>query len=105
MGVLMGGTRKWVQMGVVLVHAENGHPPDHPGDPESHCKDRRVQRRLARLGYARESIGSSTRIEGSKLSDREVEQLLSNLEIKSFATRDEQEVVGYAELMDLVFSS
>ncbi len=52
-----------------------------------------------------ESIGSSTRIEGSKLSDREVEQLLSNLEIKSFSTRDEQEVAGYAELMDLVFSS
>ena len=52
-----------------------------------------------------ESIGSSTRIEGSKLSDREVEQLLSNLEMKSFATRDEQEVAGYAELMDLVFSS
>ena len=52
-----------------------------------------------------ESIGSSTRIEGSKLSDREVEQLLSNLEIKSFATRDEQEVAGYADLMDLVFSS
>ena len=52
-----------------------------------------------------ESIGSSTRIEGSKLSDREVEQLLSNLEIKSFATRDEQEVAGYAELMDLVFST
>ena len=52
-----------------------------------------------------ESIGSSTRIEGSKLSDREVEQLLSNLEIQSFTTRDEQEVAGYAELMDLVFSS
>lgn len=52
-----------------------------------------------------ESIGSSTRIEGSKLSDREVEQLLSNLEIKSFTTRDEQEVAGYAELMDLVFSA
>ena len=52
-----------------------------------------------------ESIGSSTRIEGGKLSDREVEQLLSNLEIQSFATRDEQEVAGYAELMDLVFSS
>ncbi len=52
-----------------------------------------------------ESIGSSTRIEGSKLSDREVERLLSKLDIKSFATRDEQEVAGYAELMDLVFSS
>ena len=52
-----------------------------------------------------ESTGSSTRIEGSKLSDREVQQLLANLEVKSFATRDEQEVAGYAELMDLVFSS
>jgi Fic family protein len=52
-----------------------------------------------------ESIGSSTRIEGSKLSDRDVERLLSNIQIKSFATRDEQEVAGYAELMDLVFGS
>ena len=52
-----------------------------------------------------ESIGSSTRIEGSKLSDREVEMLLSNLEIKSFATRDEQEVAGYADVMALLFES
>lgn len=50
-----------------------------------------------------ESIGSSTRIEGSKLSDREVERLLANLEIKSFASRDEQEVAGYAEAMETVF--
>jgi Fic family protein len=52
-----------------------------------------------------ESIGSSTRIEGSKLSNREVERLLSNLEIKAFASRDEQEVGGYAETMELVFRS
>ena len=52
-----------------------------------------------------ESIGSSTRIEGSKLSDRDVEKLLGNLEIKSFDTRDEQEVAGYSDLMDLVFSA
>ncbi|WP_296542679.1 Fic family protein [Rhodoferax sp.] len=52
-----------------------------------------------------ESIGSSTRIEGSKLSDREVEQLLANLKIKRFDTRDEQEVAGYAEVMDVVFSA
>lgn len=52
-----------------------------------------------------ESIGSSTRIEGARLSDREVERLLSNLDIKSFATRDEQEVAGYAEAMETVFSS
>ncbi|MFP5461566.1 MAG: Fic family protein [Gammaproteobacteria bacterium] len=52
-----------------------------------------------------ESIGSSTRIEGSRLSDREVESLLSKLQIRSFETRDEQEVAGYAEVMELVFSS
>jgi Fic family protein len=52
-----------------------------------------------------ESIGSSTRTEGSKLSDREVEKLLSNLEIKSFNTPDEQEVAGYAETMELIFQS
>jgi Fic family protein len=52
-----------------------------------------------------ESIGSSTRIEGSELSDRDIERLLSNLQIKSFSTRDEQEVAGYAKVMELVFHS
>ncbi len=52
-----------------------------------------------------ESVGSSTRIEGSSLSDREIEKLLSSLEIQSFKTRDEQEVAGYAALMDTVFHS
>jgi Fic family protein len=64
-----------------------------------------------RLGALRkvatiESVGSSTRIEGSKLSDAEVEALLSRaIAIKSFKTRDEQEVAGYAEAMDLVFEA
>jgi Fic family protein len=58
-------------------------------------------RRIATI----ESIGSSTRIEGSRLTDREVEQLLAKLEIKRFASRDEQEVAGYAEVMETVFQS
>jgi Fic family protein len=52
-----------------------------------------------------ESIGSSTRIEGSRLSDREVERLMSNLEIKAFGSRDEQEVAGYADVMETLFAS
>jgi hypothetical protein len=52
-----------------------------------------------------ESIGSSTRIEGSRLTDREVERLLANLEIKKFSTRDEQEVAGYAEVMETIFQA
>jgi len=50
-----------------------------------------------------ESIGSSTRIEGSRLTDREVERLLANLEIKQFASRDEQEIAGYADVMETVY--
>jgi len=52
-----------------------------------------------------ESIGSSTRIEGARLSDREVEHLLSRLEIRQFASRDEEEVAGYASVMETVFAS
>jgi Fic family protein len=42
-----------------------------------------------------ESIGSSTRIEGVKLSDKEIEVLLQQTD-KTFQTRDEQEVASYA---------
>ena len=52
-----------------------------------------------------ESIGSSTRIEGAKLSDREVEALLSGLTPTSFRNRDEEEVAGYAETIKLIHES
>ena len=52
-----------------------------------------------------ESIGSSTRIEGSKLSDHEVEKLLLDIQVKNFESRDEQEVAGYAKTMELIFQS
>ena len=51
-----------------------------------------------------ESVGSSTRIEGSRMTDREVEKLLGRLEASSFQTRDEQEVAGYAYVMEQVFA-
>jgi len=52
-----------------------------------------------------ESVGSSTRIEGAQLTDMQVETLLSNLSATSFKTRDEQEVAGYAEAMDMIFQA
>ncbi len=51
-----------------------------------------------------ESVGSSTRIEGSRMTDREVEELLGKIDIGSFRTRDEQEVAGYAYIMEQVFA-
>lgn len=53
-----------------------------------------------------ESVGSSTRIAGTMLSDAEVEDLLSRaISINAFKTHDKQEVAGYAEAMDLVFEA
>jgi Fic family protein len=58
-------------------------------------------RRIATI----ESVGSSTRIEGVRLTDEEVEKLLSRLETTSFVSRDEEEVAGYAITMEIVFDS
>lgn len=52
-----------------------------------------------------ESIGSSTRIEGAELSDSAIESLLGQVGKQSFIHRDEQEVVGYAEVMETVFEN
>lgn len=52
-----------------------------------------------------ESVGSSTRIEGVKLTNAQVEALLSGLGTQSFTSRDEEEVAGYAALMETVFTS
>ena len=52
-----------------------------------------------------ESIASSTRIEGVKLSDAQVETLLSNINNTSFRNRDEEEVVGYSDAIDLILSN
>ena len=46
-----------------------------------------------------ENVGSSTRIEGAKLSDHEVEKLLARIEIQKFKNLDEQEVARYAKAM------
>ena len=52
-----------------------------------------------------ESIGSSTRIEGSTLTDNEVKQLIDSVKITSFKTRDEQEVFGYYEVLNLILDT
>ena len=51
------------------------------------------------------TIASSTRIEGVKLTDKQVETLLSKVKRKSFKSRDEEEVVGYSDAMDLILEN
>ncbi len=52
-----------------------------------------------------ESIGSSTRIEGGTLTDKEIKDLLNNIKITQLNTRDEQEVMGYYDTLELIFEN
>ena len=52
-----------------------------------------------------QSVGSSTRLEGSKLNDREVEDLLGRPGVTEFRSRDEEEVAGHAYVMDQVIDA
>jgi len=51
------------------------------------------------------STGASTRIEGAKLNDSEVEDLMRGIAVQKFKDRDVQEVKGYYELLKNVFDS
>lgn len=51
------------------------------------------------------STGASTRIEGAKLRDEDIEKLMKGLSIQKFADRDKQEVKSYYELLENVFNS
>ncbi|MBU3964430.1 Fic family protein [Patescibacteria group bacterium] len=51
------------------------------------------------------STGASTRIEGARLSDEDVEKLMRGIDIQKFTDRDKQEVKGYFELLENIFNS
>src|ERR1700690_1390483 len=51
------------------------------------------------------STGASTRIEGAKLSDEDIEKMMRGISIQKFSNRDEQEVQGYFELLQNVFEA
>jgi Fic family protein len=51
------------------------------------------------------STGASTRIEGSRMSDEEIERLIRGLKTKSPKGRDAEEVAGYADLLGRIFDN
>ena len=61
----------------------------------------KVMKRIATI----ESVGSSNRIEGNKMTDEQIEELFSRIDKKSFTTRDEQEVAGYSDLLTIIFDN
>lgn len=67
-------------------------------------KENRYLQELRKMATI-ESVGSSTRIEGVKLTDKEIEKIIANVKIEKLKTRDEQEVVGYWETLDTVIDN
>ncbi len=67
-------------------------------------KENRYLQELRKIATI-ESIGSSTRIEGVKLTDKEIAKIISNINIDKLKTRDEQEVAGYWETLDTVIDN
>lgn len=67
-------------------------------------KENRYLKELRRIATI-ESIGSSTRIEGATLTNQEVQELLDNLKINELKSRDEQEVIGYYELLEYIIKN
>lgn len=61
----------------------------------------KIMKRVATI----ESVGSSNRIEGNKMTDEQIEELFSHIDKKSFKTRDEQEVAGYSDLIATIFDN
>lgn len=66
-----------------------------------HSKHLKELKKIATI----ESIGSSTRIEGATLTNTEVEKLLKSVKITKLKTRDEEEVVGYYELLQIILDN
>ena len=64
-------------------------------------RERQSLKQLKSIATVR-SVGASTRIEGSRMSNEEVKALLDNLEITKLEDRDSQEVVGYFEVLELI---
>src|SRR5439155_713835 len=52
-----------------------------------------------------DSVGAATRVQGSRLTDREIERLVSSLGTGSFGTPDEQKIAGYASALELVLEA
>jgi len=64
-------------------------------------KEKQSLNQLKNIATVR-SVGASTRIEGSKMSNDEIKALLDNIDITKIESRDQQEVVGYFDVLDLI---
>src|ERR1700683_3414162 len=101
-----------------LIHTTRFSPPDWMAilnelsqldrfDASWKAIERRERQTLSQLKSIAtvRSVGASTRIEGSTMADAEVQALLNHLDVTKLTERDQQEVVGYWETLNLITES
>ncbi|WPV69201.1 hypothetical protein [Chitinophaga sp. LS1] len=67
-------------------------------------RERQNLKQLKSIATVR-SVGASTRIEGSRMSDDEVKVLIDKLSVSKLEDRDSQEVAGYFNALDIISDS
>ncbi|HMA58658.1 MAG TPA: Fic family protein, partial [Halanaerobiales bacterium] len=91
------GSKKYLQLGKLL-----GQIDTFKGSwQEIEHKEARYLKELRQLATVA-SVGSSTRIEGVKMTDAEIEKLLRSVKFNKLEKRDEQEVVGYYDALQVI---
>jgi len=94
------GSKKYLQLSKLLSQIDT-----FKGSwQEIEQKEARYLKELRQMATVA-SVGSSTRIEGVTLTDLEIKKLLKSLKINKLEKRDEQEVVGYYEALQLILEN
>lgn len=94
------GSKKYLQLSMLLSQVDT-----FKGSwQEIEHKEARFLKELRQLATVA-SVGSSTRIEGVKMTDAEIEKLLKAVKINKLEKRDEQEVVGYYEALQVILEN
>lgn len=94
------GSKQYLQLSKLLSQIDtfNGSWKEIENKEARYLKELRQMATVA-------SVGSSTRIEGVKLTDQEIEKLLKSVKINKLEKRDEQEVVGYYEALQVILEN
>jgi Fic family protein len=94
------GVKKYLQLSKLLSEIDT-----FKGSwKEKAHKEARYLKELRQLATVA-SVGSSTRIEGVKMSDGEIVKLLKSVKLNKLENRDEQEVVGYYDALQVILEN
>jgi len=94
------GSKKYLQLSKLLSQVDSFKGSWR----EIEHKEARYLKELRQMATVA-SVGSSTRIEGVEMTDAEIGRLLKSVKINKLDKRDEQEVVGYYDALQIILEN